>query len=146
MCETRTVIFLHPGKREIDARGNAGGSVDVPVFDPERVVLDVDTWKSCCHLATKPPMRGRAAVNQQPRLGEQKSAYTYSTQPAHFSRHLLQPGRERRVAYRSSTQSANQEHGVASAFDSIEVIFGHEGQDAALALDGQAVRVRDDLN
>lgn len=35
MRETRPTIFLHPRKREIDARGNAGGGVDVSVLDPK---------------------------------------------------------------------------------------------------------------
>src|SRR5713101_2053104 len=146
MRETGATILLHPRKREVDARGNASRGVDVSVFDPERIALDADIWISCCHFAAESPMRGRSAVLQQPRLGEQKSADTYGTQPAHFCRHLLQPGRERCVAYRSTAQSANQQHRITSAFDSVEMILGHEGQDAALALDGQDVCVRDDLN
>src|SRR5882724_1036932 len=143
MRETSTAVFFDPRKREVDARGNASRSVDVSIFNPERIVLDADPWISCRHFAAESPMRGRPAVIEQPRLGEQESADTYSTQPAHLCRNLLQPGREIRVTYRSTAQSANHEHRVAGAFDSVEVIFGDEGQDAALALDDQALCVRD---
>ena len=79
MREAGAAIFFHPCEREIDARRNTGGRVDVSVFHPERIVLDADTWISCCHFTAKSPMRGRSAVIQQARFGEQKGADTYRT-------------------------------------------------------------------
>ncbi len=144
--ETGAAVLLHPREREVDARGDAGRRVDVPVLDPERVVLDAHAGIARRQLAAELPVRGRAPPIQQPGLREQKRADAHRPQPPHLHRRLLQPERQRRVTQRSVAQPADQEHGVANAFDSLEVMPGEEGEHAPFALDGQAVRVRDDLD
>jgi hypothetical protein len=109
-------------------------------------VLDAYAGISRRQLAAELPVSGRSAPIQHSGLCEQKSADTHSTEPPHLDRHLLQPGRQRRVTNRSRAESADQEHGVAHAFDSAEVMPGDEGQHTALALDRQVIRVGDDLN
>jgi hypothetical protein len=144
--EPRAAVFLDPRECQIDARGDAGRRVDVPVLDPERVVLDAYAGISLLELAAELPVRGRSAPVQQPRLREKKGADAHGAEPPHLGRPLLQPGRQRRVTHRSSAQSADQEHGVALAFDPVDAMPGDEGQHTALALDRQTVAARDDLD
>ncbi len=146
MGERGAAVFLYPREREIDARGNAGRRVDVPVPDPERIVLDAHGRISRRQLAAELPVRGGAPSVQQAGLREQKDADADRTRPPHLAGHLPEPGRQRRITYGSGAQTTDQEHGVAHAFDSAEVMPGDEGQDAAFAFDRQTIGVRDDLN
>src|SRR5205085_7394002 len=132
--ETSAAVFFHPREREIDACRNAGRRVDVPVPDPERVVLDPHLRVLRRQLAAELPVGGRTAAIQQPGLREQEHTYTYGPEPPDLSRRLLQPGGQRRVTHRAAAQSTDQEYGVADAFDLVEVMPGHERQHTALAL------------
>jgi hypothetical protein len=141
--ETGSAILLHPGEGEVDARGNPGGSVDVPILDPEGFVLDPHLGISPGELPAELPVGGRPPSVEETRLREQKRADADRTQAADFGRFLSQPGGKRGVTNRSTGETADQEHGVARAFDFLEMVPGDEGEDTPLPLHGQAVRGSD---
>jgi hypothetical protein len=51
--ESGAAVLLDPGQREVDARGEAGRGVDLPVLDPDRVVLDVHVGIALGQLAAR---------------------------------------------------------------------------------------------
>ena len=53
-----TTIFFDPGEREIDARGDAGGRVDVLVLHPKLWRADLDARVALGELAAEAPSDG----------------------------------------------------------------------------------------
>jgi hypothetical protein len=97
-------IFLHPREREINAGGDAGGGVDVPVFDPEWRGLHFNARIALRKLASKAPMRSRPLAVQQSGAGEQGCTNTDRAEAAQSRRRALEPGEEGSVVCMASPQ------------------------------------------
>ena len=145
--EAGAAVLLHPGQREIDARGEAGRRVDVPVLDPERLVLDAHRWDAA------PPARGRTSsarwpaarsAGRPPPAGRRRRTPRRAAAPRPAIRLSQADSAASRTDRLPSPQTS--EHGVARALHALEVMPRDEGQHAALALDGPSLRAGDDLD
>jgi hypothetical protein len=83
-------------------------------------------------------MGGRAASLEQARLREQEGAHAHGADAAHLVRHLPSHAESAASRRRPAGQAADQEHGVAGAFDLVEVMLGDEGEHAAFPGDGRS--------
>jgi len=69
-----TVVLAHQVEAEIDARHHATGGQDVAVIDIQRLGDDLDQRVGRGQGCAEPPVRGRAAVIQQPGRGQHERA------------------------------------------------------------------------
>jgi plasmid stabilization system protein ParE len=92
--DDRAAILLDQGQRQIDAGGDAGGSVDVPVADEDGVRHHLRLREQRCELRRRRPVRGGAASVEQAASAQQEGAGADAGDPPCPRRALgnLQPG------------------------------------------------------
>jgi hypothetical protein len=71
------ILFDHR-HRQIDARRNSGGCVERPVFDEDRIRVDLQPGEALRDVADSAPVRGDSPAVQQPSRCEAVDAGTHA--------------------------------------------------------------------
>jgi len=84
--DVAAVVAADERKREVDPRGDAGGSPDVAIPDEDGIDLDANGGKKRLEEVARRPMRDRTLAVEETRGAENKGAAAYGAYAACFAR------------------------------------------------------------